>query len=271
MMNGVAYMYKIIDVHAHFGNPDGFPQGVLEKEMYRISLKKLEEIYRLQGIQAACISPMEGIFPRNKEELLDANRCMEELSQTHDWIYQWVVVNPLMPESYYQAEKMLRGEKCVGVKIHPDAQKYDIGQWGDEIFSFCSNQKAVLLSHSGEMLSMPEHFVTFVNRFPDVQVIVAHLGCGYDGDISHQVRAIREAAKNNIYTDVSSARSILNGLIEWAVREVSEKKLLFGTDTPLHHIPMMKKRIETAELTEKQKEAIFWKNAVQLLPKLADV
>lgn len=56
-----------------------------------------------------------------------------------------------------------------------------------------------------------------------------------------QVRAIREAAKNNIYTDVSSARSILNGLIEWAVREVSEKKLLFGTDTPLHHIPMMKK------------------------------
>lgn len=264
-------MGKTVDVHAHFGKPDGFPQSVLEKEMYLISLAKLEEIYRSQGIRAACISPMEGIFPKNEDELLDANCSMEALSQIHDWIYQWVIIHPRMPKSFYQAEKMLQNEKCVGVKIHPDAHKYAIEECGEEIFAFCNSQNAVLLSHSGEPMSLPERFVPFADRYPDVKVIVAHLGCGFDGDIAHQVRAIREAVYGNIYTDVSSAKSILNGLVEWAVQEVSPGKLLFGTDTPLHHIPMMKQRIETAELTETQKEAVFWKNAGKLLPKLANV
>lgn len=263
-------MGKIIDVHAHFGNPEGFPQSALEKEMYRISLEKLEEIYRSQGIRAACISPMEGIFPKNEDELLEANRSMEALSQTHDWIYQWVIVHPRMPKSFYQAEKMLQNEKCVGVKIHPDAHKYAIEECGEDIFSFCSDRNAVLLSHSGEPMSLPERFVPFADRYPGVKVIAAHLGCGFDGNIAHQVRAVREAAHGNVYTDVSSARSILNGLVEWAAQEISAEKLLFGTDTPLHHIPMMKQRIETAELAEAQKEDVFWKNAGKLLPKLTD-
>lgn len=263
-------MGKIIDVHAHFGNPDGFPQSVLEKEMYRISLKKLEETYRSQGIRAACISPMEGIFPKNEDELLEANDAMEALSQAHAWIYQWVIVHPRMPKSFYQAERMLQNEKCVGVKIHPDAQKYAVEECGEDIFAFCSSQNAVLLSHSGEPMSLPERLVPFADRYPDVKVIAAHLGCGFDGDIAHQVRAVKKAAHGNLYTDVSSARSILNGLVEWAAQEVSAEKLLFGTDTPLHHIPMMKQRIETAELTVAQKEAIFWRNAEKLLPRLAN-
>ena len=55
-------MHKAIDIHGHFGNPERFPQSNLEKEMYRISLESLKKNYVQQGITAACISPMEGIF-----------------------------------------------------------------------------------------------------------------------------------------------------------------------------------------------------------------
>lgn len=258
-------MHKAIDIHAHFGNPEGFPQRSLEKKMYRISLEVLKKIYAQQGVTAACVSPMEGIFPDNADVLLDANSYMEELAEANDWLYQWVIVNPLMPESFQQAERILKNRKCVGVKIHPDAHNYPIEAFGEEVFSFCSEAKALLLSHSGERFSMPEKFVPFADAYPSVKVIVAHLGCGSDGDIGHQVRAVSQASYGNIYTDVSSARSILNGLVEWAAERVTAEKLLFGTDTPLHHIPMMKQRIEFAELTEQEKECIFYKNAIKLL------
>jgi len=101
-------MHKAIDIHGHFGNPERFPQSNLEKEMYRISLESLKKNYVQQGITAACISPMEGIFPDNTDALLDANCYMEELAEEQDWIYQWVIVNPLMPASFHQAEKILK-------------------------------------------------------------------------------------------------------------------------------------------------------------------
>lgn len=257
-------MRKIIDIHAHFGNPDGFPQSLLEKEMYRMSLNELRDNYRQQGIDAACISPMEGIFPSNEQMLLEANQWMEELSASHSWIYQWVVVNPRMPESYKQAEKMLKQPKCVGVKIHPDAHGYPIYDYAEEIFSFCRQNKAVLLSHSGEKNSFPSDYLACADTYPEVKLILAHLGCGYNGDISCQVEAVKNAKYGNIYTDVSSARSIVVHLIEWAVKEAGAEKLLFGTDVPLHHIGMMKARITYAQIQEEEKEKIFYQNAEKI-------
>lgn len=259
-------MNKIIDIHAHFGSPDGFPQSLLEKEMYKMSLEELKSNYRQQGIHAACISPMEGIFPSSEQMLLKANQWMGELAASHSWIYQWAVVNPWMPKSYKQAEEMLKQPKCVGVKIHPDAHGYPIRDCAEEIFSFCRENKAVLLSHSGEKNSSPADYLPFADAYPEVKLVLAHLGCGYNGDISGQVQAIKQVRHNNIYTDVSSARSIVVHLIEWAVKETGAEKLLFGTDVPLHHIGMMKARIVYAQIQEEEKEKIFYQNAKALLP-----
>lgn len=258
-------MYSAIDIHAHFGDPSCFPQKGLEKEFMRLDLEHLKREYDRQMITAACISPMEAIFPADERALLRANDNMAELARKNDWFYQWVVVDPLLPASYRQAEALLPERKCVGVKIHPDAHGYAIRDRGDEIFAFCREQGAVLETHSGEAMSMPEELVPFADRYPTVKVIAAHLGCGSDGCIEHQVRAIRAAKHGNIYTDVSSARSILNYIVEWAVEQVTADKLLFGTDTPLHHVAMMKQRIEYANISEPAKAAIFCGNALGLL------
>lgn len=257
-------MYQAIDVHGHLGNPSCFPQKGLEKEFYRISLKNLKEIYDASHVTAACLSPMEAIFPANEELLLDANNHLEELSMENDWLYQWVVVDPLFPASYRQAERILKSPKCVGVKIHSDAHGYPIEEFADEIFALCNQFHTVLEAHSGDKMSLPENMVPFADKYPNMKLIASHLGCGYDGCIEHQIRAIQAAKHGNIYTDVSSVRSILNYLIEWAVQQVTSSKLLFGTDTPLHHIPMMKYRVENAGITEREKEAILYQNAYEL-------
>lgn len=259
-------MYRAVDIHGHFGDPGSFPQKGLKKQFLNLHLDQLKRAYERQQVAAACLSPMEAIFPADEAMILRANDHMAELSQAHSWFYQWVVINPLYPSSYRQAEALLPEKKCVGVKIHPDANGYFIRDWGDEIFAFCKEQRALLETHSGGKMSLPEDLVPFADKYPDTTVIAAHLGFGCDGCIEHQVRAVRAAKHGNIYTDVSGVKSILNCITEWAVDQVTEKKLLFGTDTPLHHIAMMKARIEYADISKRAKEAIFLGNALRLLP-----
>lgn len=213
---------------------------------------------------------MEAIFPADEAMLLRANDWLAELAARHDWIYQWAVVDPKLPASYRQAEELLGEKKCVGVKIHSDAHGYPIEDYADEIFAFCSAHGAVLEAHSGDKLSLPEAMVPFADKYPGVKLIASHLGCGYDGCVEHQVRAILAAKHRNVYTDVSSVKSILNFLVEWAVDQGAGDRLLFGTDTPLHHIAMMKQRIEYANITEKEKADIFYGNAHQLFREVFD-
>lgn len=257
-------MLKAVDVHAHYGDPDCFPQKGVEKECLRLSLEALKREYERQHIVAACLSPMEGIFPADENMLLTANSLTEQLSREYDWFYQWVVVDPLFPASYRQAEEMLKNRKCVGVKIHPDAHGYPIETYGEEIFAFCAGHGAVLEAHSGDRFSLPERLAPLADRYPQVTVIASHLGCGFDGSVEHQVNAVRAVRRGNLYTDVSSARSILPNLLEWGAEQVTAKKLLFGTDTPLHHIAMMKRRVESANLSEEEIGEILFHNANRL-------
>src|SRR5262249_29227805 len=93
---------------------------------------------------------------------------------------------------------------------------------------------------------------------------LAHIGCGHDGDVTHQVRAAQKSKHGNVYADTSSARSIVPGLIEWAVRELGAERVLFGTDTPLYHTPMQRARIDHADLGDAEKRLILRENAVRL-------
>ena len=261
---------QAIDLHAHFGDPSALPLKDLEIECTRMSLHQLREEYNQQGIVASCISPLEAFFPGDEKSTLDANLYMQELSLVNDWIYQWVVVNPLIPKTYQQAEQMLKSRKCVGVKIHPFACDFSIEKYGDEIFQFCREQNAVILTHSGDRNCMPESYVPLANQYPEVTLILAHQGWGGDGRVNHQVNAVQHMQSQNVFIDVSSVKSIINYIIEWGVGELSAERFLFGTDTPLHNIAMMKARVEYARIDDSARAAILYRNAVRLFPGVFD-
>ena len=82
--------------------------------------------------------------------------------------------------------------------------------------------------------------------------------------MTHQVRAIQQSTRGNMWADTSSARSVTPGLIEWAVHELGVDRVLFGTDTPLYHAAVQRARIDHADLTDHQKTLILRENAVRL-------
>ena len=189
-----------IDTHGHLGQLGGLPQKHLEQEFCTLSMEQLKRQYQQAEVKIAMVSSMEGLFYVDGLGVKEGNQRLEELVSKTDWLYQWVIVNPLEPKTYYQAEIILKNPKCVGVKVHPEAHHFPIKEYGEELFSFCSQQKAIMQIHSGEANSMPEDMVAFADNYPEVTVIAAHLGCGSDGDPSHQVRAIKRCKNGNIYT-----------------------------------------------------------------------
>jgi len=216
------------------------------------------------NIRWTIVSPLLALLPRFKGSPVAGNEEAAYSVPKTPGLLQYVVIDPLKEETFAQAERMLSQPTCVGIKIHPEEHGYPIADHGGKIFEFAARHRAVVLTHSSEQNSQASDFLPFINNYPEVRLILAHIGCGWDGDPTHQVRAILQSRHRNVFADTSSARSITPGLIEWAVREVGADRVLFGTDTPLYHAPMQRTRIDQAELDNGEKTLILRDNALKL-------
>lgn len=218
------------------------------------------------GVQWTIASPLAGLLPRGRTvDAAPANEAAFLEVPTIPGLLQYVIVNPLQPKTYEQARRMLKSPWCVGIKIHPEEHAYRIADHGEELFSFFEEVGAPVMTHSGCPNSLPAEFVPFADRHPGARVLLAHLGngAGANGRVDLQVRAVQAAKHGNLWVDTSSARSILPGLVEWAVRELGAERLLFGSDTPLYSVSMQRTRIEMAEIPAAAKQLILRDNAVK--------
>lgn len=256
---------QAIDVHAHYGPYFNAPNDLVN-QFRSGDLETVAARAAASNTEITIVSPLQALVPRGNNDPDGGNADAARLVPGMPSIRFWAVVDPLREATYTQAAALLKMPSCVGIKIHPEEHIYPIKDHGRAIFEFAQQHEAVILTHSGEGNSLPGDFVPFADDFPTVKLIVAHLGCGYDGDPSHQVRAIQKARAGNIFVDTSSAQSLIPQLIEWAVKEVGAEKLLYGTDTPLYHVPMQRARIDEADIPDDAKRLILRENALQLLP-----
>lgn len=255
---------EAIDVHGHYGRYDRGGDGGIDDFMSgdaQVVAARAREAH----IRLTIVSPLLALLPRFGGNPIAGNVEAAQVVAATDGLLQWVVIDPNTPETYRQAELMLELPKCVGIKIHPEEHGYPIAEHGRAIFEFAAARRAVMLAHSSEKNSLAADYARLANEFPEVTLIIAHLGCGWDGDLTHQVRAIQQARHGNLYTDTSSAKSITPRLIEWGAREVGAERILFGTDTPLYLTAMQRARIDHAELSDREKRLILCENAERLL------
>jgi predicted TIM-barrel fold metal-dependent hydrolase len=253
-----------IDVHAHYGvyrKPAGDP---LINRFMSADANAVASLARGCGIEWSITSPLAGLLPRGHSDAVAANEtAFREIPETPG-LLQYVIVDPGRPETFAQARRMLKAPHCVGIKIHPEEHCYRIADEGARLFDFFEEVGAPVMTHSGCPNSLPAAFVPFADAHPKVRLLLAHLGNGA-GDNQRadlQVRAIQAARHRNVWVDTSSGRSILPGLIEWAVQEVGADRIMFGTDTPLYHAPMQHTRIVSADISLEAKRKILRENAV---------
>ena len=263
-------MIPAIDVHGHYGTYVRAGAGSLQDRFCSADADEVARRAREVGIVLTIVSPLKALLPRLGGDAVAGNMEAAECLADAPGLKQYVVIDPRVEETFRQAEVMLAQPQSAGIKIHPEEHGYPITEFGDVIFEFAASQRAVVLTHTSEANSRAEEFVRWADEFPEVRIILAHIGHGIDGDLAEQVRAVQRSRHGNLYADTSSARSITPGLIEWAVQEIGADRVLFGTDTPLYHTAMQRARIDCANLSAGEKSLILRENAVRLFGFEAD-
>jgi predicted TIM-barrel fold metal-dependent hydrolase len=105
--------------------------------------------------------------------------------------------------------------------------------------------------------SDPGDIADLAARHPEATIVMAHLGGGgWRG-----VRAI--AARPTVLVDTSGAQPEA-GLVEYAVRELGARRVLFGSDWPLRAFAVQRARVEGAALPARERALILGGNARRL-------
>jgi len=248
------FFHAPIDIHSHFNHdspgdcPDTPPSAIHNRD-----LDFVKAAYEHIGICAAGMSTFASVL-EHTECIAEENLYLRDLVRRTDWMYQWVVIDPRQPETYRQAEEILKERKTLGIKIHPAYHGYDIEDHAEALFSFAAEHRTFMLMHPQKMEKMP----FWADRFPEMRLIIAHLG-----SMEH-IRAIEDAKYGNIYTDTSGGASNMNNIVEYAVSRVGTEKIFFGTDT--YSCAFQFGRIALSTLSAEDKENILYKNALRCFP-----
>ncbi len=194
-----------IDVHAHYGSYDRDESAALLNRFMSGDAATVLARARTANIEWTVVSPLMAFFPEDAFDAAAGNNEAARVVDQNPGLLQWVVVNPLQPRTFEQARERLAHPKCVGIKIHPEEQDYKITEHGEAIFEFAAQLDAVIQTHSGQPNSLPADIVPFADAFPNVTLILAHLGNADDGNaFDLQVRAIQAAKHGNVFTDTLS-------------------------------------------------------------------
>ncbi len=156
----------------------------------------------------------------------------------------------------------------LGVKFHPEYQKFYVDD--DKmrpIYKKISQLELITVFHAGADYGflppyhcLPMHMENALEML-DTNVIAAHWG-----GVMMQEEVYKRLCGLPVYFDTSfSYGTTCLQMLKKIVQKHGTDKLLFGTDSPWHGPEEESRVIEFLELSEEEKEKIYYKNAAKLL------
>lgn len=194
-------------------------------------------------------------------EAIDNDYVAEAQARYPARILGYAVINPWD----YSAEKELRrclGElKLRGLKLNPIRHGYalDRHELLDPFFEICREYKVPVLCHGGsDLFTMPGKFDEMARSFPDVTLILAHMG---EPDAVEAAIRVAERRKN-VYLDTAGIS--LNTLRQ-ALMRVPPERIMMGTDAPWGRFELSIKTVLRATDDERVRKLILGENIARLL------
>ena len=241
-----------IDTHTHLNHGVEGDSSGEKLPVFSAKLDWLHRVNRAAGIDRMLCSTFSSVT--SDRRVFEENEYLAGLVGEVDYLYQWVVVDPRDERTFEQARRILQSPKCVGIKLHPLAHKYELDEYGDALFAFATEHKAIVQIHA--TVDDADHILPFADKYPDVTFIMAHLGG------KAYVDAIEFAKHGNVYVDTSGINSSRNAVIEYTVERVGSERILFGTDT--YAAGFQRGRIDYALISDEDKVNILRDNALRL-------
>lgn len=176
-------------------------------------------------------------------------------------------VHPDAPDALYELER-IADAGLRGVKFHPEYQKF----YADDekmrpIYRKISQLGLVTLFHAGHDYGFPPPYHGMPDqllgalRHLDAPVVAAHwggVGCAQE--------VLDKLCRTPLYFDLSFGYgAIAKYYAQTIVDAHGPDKLLFGSDMPWHRPEWELRLLNTLDISDADREKIYWKNAAALL------
>jgi hypothetical protein len=251
---------RIIDVHAHIGD-----SAALEVK------GKAEDVLRLMdknNIYQSIISPIPGFWdPKGIEDTRRENDNVAKAVQKYPNRFPCglAILEPRHgEENLKEIDRVLGNLGLRGLMFHHDFHGCTLDHpIMFTILEYASKYKDIIVMiHTCQLsaLEPPFRLERLAKAFPNLTFINAHAGMDHT-----QLSSSIEVAKHctNVYIDTCLSYHHL-WPIERLVKELGFDRILFGTDSPYYHTTIDKVIIETADISDDAKDAIYAKNAIKL-------
>jgi len=179
-------------------------------------------------------------------------------------------VHPLMDDLEEELDR-LQSAGCQGVKMMPLLQEvYPDDPRCSRLYEYLIARNMILVTHAGsdpmprkEVFGTPERFSRAIDCYPDLKLVLAHLGGLRMWD---QVRRHLVPAGPNLFFDTAYVSFYLpENEIADLIEEIGPERTLFGSDYPWEDPGRAAEIIKGLDLDSSDKEAILGTNAQRLL------
>lgn len=232
----------IIDSHNHMGKRKGvdFPAESMIEWMDKASVDACLVTSQVEAINNDYIAEMQLKFE---------NR-----------IFGYAVVNPWDYIAEEELERCFRDLNLYGLKLNPLRHGFALDRHSivDPLFEICERyDKPILVHGQSDMFNMPGKFDEMAETFPNVKIILAHIG--EPDAIDAAIRVVNR--RENVYVDTAG---IQLSTLKRAVNEIDPNKILMGTDAPWGDFNLSIELVEKATEDEEIRQKILGKNAARL-------
>ena len=264
-------MTMIIDFHSHIYPEDVAPK-VLASTKNKVGIEVfgsgtpqgLKADMRKAGIEKAVVLPVAKT-PGNVRPI---NDWIKSLSG--DGLLPFGAIHPLM-EGLEEELDLLAYQGFPGVKVVPVLQRLcPDGPRCYHLYEALVARNMILVAHAGraptgesEAYGTPERFAEVAETFPDLKIVLTHLGGLRMWD---EVRESLLPSGKNVYFDSSYASFYLSPEeMAGMIREIGIDRVLFGTDYPWADASREIALIRSLGFSAEEMESIFHGTAERLI------
>jgi len=229
----------MIDSHTHLGNFPLFNVSMDHDQMVRL----MDEY----DIELSLVSSLPNSL------------TLEAVKKNPNRLVGLVWVDPKSAGADQEVERAVREWGFKGVKMHPLLDSFlPDDELINPVMEISRKLEVPILFHSGHPpWSLPWHFGNLAERYPDVKIILGHMGHGH---IVYINGSIEMALKHeNIYLETSGMP--MHSKVKQAVKEVGLERILYGSDMPFGHPGFELVKIRVAGLTQEELNHVLGLNA----------
>ena len=251
---------RAIDIHTH---PVFFGQGCTRAAADHFAALGLAQgVRRMVSLGDVLVF---GARPNESQVRRINDQTLKLLRWRPDYYIGFCALNPRLGERAVMKEV----ERCVGLgfrglklEISNNARESCMkpvmqaaARWGIPLLQHTWSMTNIRLRH---MHSDPEDTALLARRYPNVQVIMAHLtGCGYRG-------VLEAKGVDNLVVDTSGAFPEA-GILDYALEHLGADHIVYGSDLPIRETGVTLHRTLGTAMSATEREKILYGNARRIL------